>query len=345
MGRVTIKDIARETGLSIATVSYVLNGKDNVLEETKKLVQETAERLGYIRNYSARSLVMNRSNLIGVVIPQTEPGRAMVFENPFYSEILSSIEYHARKIGYHILISGTDADENYYNLVTERNLDGIIVIGAYSDAFYKGLMTTKVPMVLVDSYIQGQAFNVVSIDDIEGGYKATRYLLERGHKDIAFMAGCFKKDGVCERRYQGYRKAMEEAHLTIKEENILTAYTDFDSGRQMAKKMVETTKATAVFCDADILALGAIKELTEMGKKIPEDISIIGFDNLGIAGYSTPGLTTVGQDVFEKGKKAVELIQYTIQNKDGKPQVITLETYIVTRESVMERRDREVYEK
>lgn len=337
MGRVTIKDIAKETGLSIATVSYVLNGKDNVLEETKKIVQDAADQLGYIKNYSARSLVMNTSNLIGVVIPQTEPGHAMVFENPFYSEILSSIEYHARLIGYHVIVTGTDADEKYYNLAKERNLDGIIIIGAYPDEFYDGLKTTRTPIVLVDSYIEGEHFHSVTINDIEGAYSATQYLIDNGHKDIAFISGGFKNGGVCEKRCQGYRNALKDSRIEVKKENIITEYTDFDSGMHMAKKMIQETNVTAVFCSADILALGVIKQLTEMGIKIPEDISIMGFDNLGIARYSTPGLTTVGQDVFEKGKMAVELIQKGIHTKNIETQEIVLKTKIVIRESVAKR--------
>lgn len=334
MGQVTIKDIARETGLSIATVSYVLNGKDNVLQETKQKVLEAAEKLGYVRNYSARSLVMQSSNLIGVVIPQTEPGKVMVFENPFYSEMLSSIEYHARQIGYHIIVSGTEADEKYYQLARERNLDGIIIIGIYSDDFYSGLQTAKIPIVLIDSYIGGKPFNSVRINDEESACAAVSYLIEKGHRDIAFITGKLKNGGVCEERYKGYRRALMQAGILEKEENILKGNTDFDSGILLAEKMLQKTSATAVFCAADILALGVMKKLTEKGIKVPEELSVIGFDNLSIARYCTPGLTTIGQDVFEKGKKAVELIQNGIKNKSGKVEEIVLQTRIVERESV-----------
>lgn len=334
MGQVTIKDIARETGLSIATVSYVLNGKDNVLQETKQRVVEAAERLGYVKNYSARSLVMKSSNLIGVVIPQTEPGKVMVFENPFYSEMLSSIEYHARQIGYHIIVSGTDADEKYYQLARERNLDGIIIIGVYSDAFYSELQNAKIPIVLVDSYMEGKPFYSVRINDEESACCAVSYLIEKGHRDIAFITGKLKDGGVCEKRYLGYKRALQQAGIPMKKENILRGNTDFDSGMLLAEKMMMETSATALFCSADILALGAVKKLTEQGIKIPEEISVIGFDNLSIARYCTPGLTTIGQDVFEKGKKAVELIETGIKHKSQEPIELVLKTTIIERESV-----------
>lgn len=334
MGQVTIKDIARETGLSIATVSYVLNGKDNVLQETKQRVVEAAERLGYVKNYSARSLVMKSSNLIGVVIPQTEPGKVMVFENPFYSEMLSSIEYHARQIGYHIIVSGTEADEKYYQLARERNLDGIIIIGVYSDDFYSELQNAKIPIVLIDSYIEGKPFYSVRINDEESACCAVSYLIEKGHRDIAFITGKLKDGGVCEKRYLGYKRALQQAGIPMKKENILRGNTDFDSGMLLAEKMMMQTSATALFCSADILALGAVKKLTEQGIKIPEEISVIGFDNLSIARYCTPGLTTIGQDVFEKGKKAVELIETGIKHKIQEPIELVLKTTIIERESV-----------
>lgn len=334
MKRVTIKDIAQETGLSIATVSYVLNGKNNVLEETKSIVNDAAKKLGYVRNFSARSLVMNRSNLIGVVIPQTEPGSAMVFENPFYSEMLSSIEFHARQIGYHVIVSGTDADEKYYNLARERNLDGIIIIGAYSNSFYEGLKNSNIPIVMVDSYIEEQQFKSVKLEDCQGAYLATSYLIEHGHTDIAFLAGNLKDHGVGERRLEGYEKALNEHNIPFKKENILTLNTDFDSGRKLGKRLVETTKATAAFCVADILAFGLMKELNSMGIRIPEDISVMGFDNLKIGEYCSPGLTTVGQNIFEKGEKAVELLINSIEEKENNVKEIILPTTIVERESV-----------
>lgn len=337
MERVTLKDIARETGLSTATVSYVLNGKENILEETKQKVREAAEKLGYVTNYSARSLAMNSSNLIGVVIPQTEPGSAMVFENPFYSEILSSIEYHARRIGYHIIISGTDADEKYYKLAKERNLDGIIIIGVYSEDFYSGLQNAKIPIVLVDSYVDKHNFNCVRINDEQSAYQMTKYLIDYGHTDIALITGKLKDGGVHEKRYEGYAKALSEAGITINRHNILEGKTNFDSGVLLAEQLVQQTKATAVFCTADILALGAVQQLGKLGVKIPQEMSVVGFDNLSFARYCSPSITTVGQDIYEKGRQAVELIEYGIQNKNLKAREIILTTKIVERESVTQR--------
>ena len=209
MNNITIKDVAKETGLSTATVSYAINGKKSLPEETLKIVFDAIEKLGYVKNYSASSLAGNTSNLIGVVIPQTEPGKAMVFENPFYSEILSSIEYNARQKGYHVIVSGTNADEKYFNLANQRNLDGIIIIGVYSADFYEGLKKSNIPIVLVDSYLNTHNYDLVKLDDFLGGYKATRYLIDHGHKKIAFISGTLKEGGVNVARFDGYKKAQK----------------------------------------------------------------------------------------------------------------------------------------
>ena len=335
MSNITIKDVAKETGLSTATVSYAINGKKKLPEETLKLVFDAIEKLGYVKNYSASSLSGNTSNLIGVVIPQTEPGKAMVFENPFYSEMLSSIEYNARQKGYHIIVSGTNADEKYFNLANQRNLDGIIIIGVYPVDFYEGLKKSNIPIVLVDSYLNTHNYSMVKLDDYLGGYQATKYLIEHGHKKIAFISGTLKEGGVNLARFEGYKNALLEAGIPFLEEQVLTGTIDFESGKALASEMIEKLDNTAVFCTADIMAIGILKKLNEMKIQVPDKMSVIGFDNLNIANYCSPGLTTIGQDIFKKGQKAVEILYKLIKNTDHKTiDEIILPIEIVERESV-----------
>lgn len=334
MGKVTIKDVAMETGLSIATVSYVMSGKKALPPETVKLVTDAIEKLGYVKNISASSLVSNRSNLIGIVIPQTEPGSVMVFENPFYSEMLSSIEYNARLRGYHVIVSGTNADEKYFHLARQRNLDGVIVIGAYSEDFYKGLNQNNIPIVLVDSYLENYDYSQVKLDDIYGGYLATSYLIKHGHRKIAFSSGKLKDGGVSAKRYQGYINALKEQGIPQKEDYIFHENVGFEEGRETARRIASRTDCTAVFCTADIMAVGMIKEFHIMGIGVPEKISVIGFDNLNIANYCTPGLTTIEQNIFEKGKMAVEILCKTIEDKKLEREEYLIPIKIVERESV-----------
>lgn len=331
--RVTIKDVAREAGVSIATISYVINNKENLSKETIDKVNNAIKKMNYVPDLSARSLVSKKSNLIGVVIPQTESKKELMFNNPFYSEFLSGVEYAARLNGYDILISGVEANESYLEMAEKRSLDGIIIVGMYSEEFYNDLKKTRIPIVLVDSYCEDHYFHNVQINDRYGGYIATRHLIEKGHKNIALVAGVIKKGGVVEKRYLGYMDALQEFNVPFKKNNVFEGIVDYEYGINIADKLV-SNKNTAVFAMADILAIGIFKRLKVIGIRIPEDISIIGFDDIYITKFIEPGLTTVKQDIYGKGKSAVQLLMDSINKKlKGKQQII-LPIEVIERESV-----------
>ncbi|MDR2021073.1 MAG: LacI family transcriptional regulator [Treponema sp.] len=313
--RITIKDVAREAGVSSATVSYVFNGKKAISDETKAKVFAAIEKLDYVPNINARSLSTQDSLLIGVLIPQSEPGNRLMFENTFYSEILGAIEYEARIHGYHILISGVDADKSYLDLARERSLDGIIAIGVYPDDFYRRVKESGIPLVLVDSYCGDNHCHNIRIDDIYGSYLAVSYLIDRGHRDIAFFCGRLQENGVMQKRLAGYRQALDEGRLPFNKKYVFEGNIDFDHGFKLARHFLRAKlPVSVVFAAADILAIGAMKFFYEAGLRIPEDISVIGFDDLQIAHYVSPGLTTVRQEIALKGKKAVELLVQNIKN-------------------------------
>ena len=203
--RVTMRDVAKEAGVTSAAVSYALSGKRPISEETRRRVEQAIERLGYTPNMAARTLGSARqdSRLIGVVVPQTEAGSRLMFQNQFYSEILGSIELCARQKGYHVIISATDANESYLTLAKERNLDGIIVIGMYPDSFYQQMKESRIPIVLIDSYCNDHYYHNVRIDDAYGSYLATKYILDCGHRAVAFFSGRIKENGVMKKRLAG----------------------------------------------------------------------------------------------------------------------------------------------
>ena len=203
--RVTMRDVAKEAGVTSAAVSYALSGKRPISEETRRRVEQAIERLGYTPNMAARTLGSARqdSRLIGVVVPQTEAGSRLMFQNQFYSEILGSIELCARQKGYHVIISATDANESYLTLAKERNLDGIIVIGMYPDSFYQQMKESRIPIVLIDSYCNDHYYHNVRIDDAYGSYLATKYILDCGHRAVAFFSGRIKENGVMKKRQAG----------------------------------------------------------------------------------------------------------------------------------------------
>lgn len=335
MTRATLKDVAGLAGVSSATVSYVLNGKRTISDETKNRVYSAIEQLDYVPNLNARSLSMRDSKLIGVVVPQTEPGERLMFQNSFYSEALGSIEYYARQKGYHILISATDANESYLTLAKKRNLDGIIVIGMYPDKFYQQMKKTQIPIVLIDSYTNDHYYHNVRIDDAYGSYLATKHMLENGHREIAFFAGQLKENGVMKKRMVGYRQALEEFDIAFKEELVFEDQIDYESGIALARKLLSSgVKATGIIAAADILAIGAMKGLYDAGCRVPDDYSIIGFDDLEISKYLTPGLTTVKQQISLKGQRAVELLLNHIDDPNLPKQEVILPLELVERGSV-----------
>lgn len=335
MARATLKDVAQLAGVSAATVSYVLNGKQSISDETKQRVHAAIAELDYVPNLSARSLSMRDSKLIGVVVPQTEPGDRLMFQNSFYSEVLGSIEYYARLQGYHILISATDANESYLTLAKKRNLDGIIVIGMYPDDFYQQMKKTQIPIVLIDSYCNDHYYHNIRIDDAYGSYAATRYVLEHGHRDIAFMVGQIKENGVMKKRLLGYQQALEEFGVPFRQEYVLEGQIDYESGIALSQCLLaRKLPTTAIVAAADILAIGAMKGLYEAGLRVPEDYSVIGFDDLEISQYLTPGLTTVRQQISLKGQKAVELLLKHIEDPTLSKQEEILPLQLVERGSV-----------
>lgn len=333
--KVTIRDVAAAAGVSVATVSYILNGKKKVSEQTRQVVLDVIEQMGYVPDLNARGLTVKDTKLIGVVVPQTEPGSTLMFRNNFYSEILGSIEYQARQSGYHVLISATDVTEDYLNLIRERNLDGVIIIGTYRNEFLSKLHELDIPVVLVDSYCKYDWFHEIRIDDEQGSYLATRYMLEAGHREVALVAGLLHEDGVMKKRFKGYQRAHAEFGISYRPEYVIEANVDYDSGVLVAEHIVrEKMGMTGIVATADIFAIGLMKGFYESGVRVPEDISIIGFDDLEIAAYLTPGLTTMKQYISRKGERAVDILVQNMADKSMAKVEEILPVKLVERSSV-----------
>jgi LacI family transcriptional regulator len=334
--RINMKDIAKEANVSVATVSYVINKRKDqtIAEATIKRVEDAVKKLGYVPNLAAKALVENKSYLIGVVIPQTEPGKQFMFNNPFYSELLSSIEFVARERGYHVLISGTDVDQSYLEIAKKRSLDGIIIVGIHPDNYYENLTSTAIPVVLIDSYCNNLPFKTISIRDRESAKIATQYLINKGHKKIAFASGVITDNGVTYERYLGYKDALEEAGISVNKDYIYSGTVSQEYGKELGLEIAKKDdRPTAIFSTADIIAFGLINGLKKANLRIPDDISVIGFDDTWIARDCDPLLTTIKQDVFKKGEKAVDLI---LNGNNDENENIVLDIELIERESVAE---------
>lgn len=335
--KATIRDVATAAGVSAATVSYVLNGKKKVSEETRNAVLEIIRQMEYVPDLNARGLSRKDTKLIGVVVPQTEPGSTLMFRNNFYSEILGSIEFHARQNGYHVLISATDVTEDYLKLIQERNLDGVIIIGTYQSEFLSRLKELEVPVVLVDSYCKYDWFHAIRIDDEKASYMATKYVLDAGHRKIALVSGILHENGVMKKRFKGYQRALADYGISYSNKYLFEGNVDYDSGVKIARQIAEQEMdITAVVATADIFAIGLIKGFYEAGIRVPEDISVMGFDDLDIAAYLTPGLTTIKQQIVFKGERAVNLLVQNMEDPNMSKVEEILPVHLIERDSVKE---------
>lgn len=333
--RASIKDVAREAGVSVTTTSYVLNRKSNVRisDETARKVREAANKLNYVPRMSARTMINQKSQLIGAIIPQTGSSHRLMFDNPFYGEFLSAVECEVRERGYHLLVSGTGPNQDYSSIAQMRDLDGIIILGTYPCEYLDELKRTGIPVVLVDAYIRDHYFHTVSIDDRHGGYLATNYLIEKGHRKIAFIAEKLRGYGIHEQRFLGYRDALAEAGIDFDERSVYAADVSYYSSFQLAQVFKEKSQGeTGVFVAADIMALGFINGLRAHSWSIPEDLSVVGFDDVFLASMCLPEITTVHQDIAEKGRQAADIVISAVEN--GAKRDIILPLYIVERDSV-----------
>lgn len=325
--QVSVKDVAREAGVSPATVSYILNDTPGLsfTPETRQKVVDAAEKLHYVANQAAKTLGSSRaegivqSKLIGIVIPQTENKRKeshIMFGNPFYGTFLSAVELEVRKAGYQLILSGTNPGQSYIDIVKSRTLDGVIILGAYPSGDEAEYKKYKVPAVLVDCYGSNDSFFYrVRTDDRLGGYLATKHLIEKGHRNIAIVTGELKEHGVNSERYQGYLDALKEAALPPVKENVFEGFVDYRYGAEVARILArDPMEITAIFATADITAVGLINGLHEAGISVPGDISVIGFDDVEYAKMCYPGLTTIRQNITEKGRQAARLMIDAAQN-------------------------------
>lgn len=337
--RVTVRDIAKVAGVSVASVSNVLNGVDKVSEETRERIIQVMLDLDYHPNLVARSLSKRKSDMIGLLLPITDEGPSstslLLRDNPFYGELLSGVEAKASEYGYDVLIKGIRSGESCRDWILKRNLDGAIFLGNYSEVLSEEMQGLGKRLVLVDCYDEGtQIHSTIGIDDENGGYLAAKHLLENGHRKIALVASNVNLDGPIRRRYLGYKKAMEEFGITQTDDLILLDELSFDGGYRIGKKLLKRNDITAVSAVGDVMAFGILKAMYEVGKQIPEDLSIVGFDNTKGCEYSKPALTSVDQPVYDRGRMAVEALVSAIREENPTLTHKTLPVSLKVRNSV-----------
>ncbi|WP_027728721.1 LacI family DNA-binding transcriptional regulator [Treponema sp. C6A8] len=314
----TLKDIAKEAGVSVMTVSNVINGKKSkVSKETIERVQKIIKDMHYTPNLNARSLAKHESRLIAVFV-STYVSAENVFKDPYVSDLFGEIESAIHENGYYTIIQTVDDRQHAINLLQNWQADGAIFISDQNiDDMKYYTEYCQCPLVFIDSMnTSGADYMTVEIDDKKGGYLATKYLIENGHKKIGFAGFLDQKDSVIKERYKGYVKAMQESGLKkfIKQIQTATGYEDGISwGAALARKEMDLT---AVFATADLFALGLVEGARQGGLSVPQDLSVVGFDNLSLCRFVSPRLTTISQDISHKGRAAVELLLKAIKKEE-----------------------------
>ncbi len=316
---VTIKDVAKKAGVSIATVSRVLNKKDRVKEETRRKVEEAIEKLQYRPDPIARTMTGKESKSIGLLVP--------TLSNEYWAVLSESIQDELWKRGYSMMLCATgDGDiekgNAYLKAFVDRKMDGIIV-GCLCDKPLHELETSimevyknGISVIAFDSSLPG--ISSVSGDHIKGAMDAVQHLINLGHREIAYIDGSESFQSVFGQRELGYRYALNRAGISVDEKLIRRVKYGVQNGYEAAKDLIQSgAKFTALFCWNDLLAFGAIKGLREMGLRVPEDIAVVGYDDINAASLFSPPLTTVRQPINEISVSLVELMMETLENKDS----------------------------
>ncbi len=332
---VTIKDIAKKAGVSVGTVSKALNDKHDVSIELKQKIKEMAEEMNFFPNQIAKKLIEKKSRTIGVFFLSRKIIK--LEENygiKFLDGILEELEEREYDVSLFSITYERGFDKSYIKMCRERMVEGAIFIGfGLLDPHIKELKKADFPIVFTDLFTEGEKIAGVGSDNEEGIKKGMEYLYKKGHRKIVFIGGDTTSE-VSIIRTNAYIDYMTEKKL---EENIKIYYGNFtrESGYKAGKNIVRDRNCTAVFSASDIMALGALKAMREEGVKIPEDISIMGFDNIIYSEYSEPPLTTVSQKAIEIGREVVKTIFKMIEKKEFEKKVL-LSTELVERQSVKE---------
>ena len=332
-----LKDIAKEAGVSTATVSNVINGNfHKVSRETIDKVQKIIEENDYKPSTVARSLARKESKIIGVVMPNLGEEEAFSV-SPYNTQILALLENYIRKQGYYLMIRSVKECKEIIPLFSTWYVDGMIFMGAFKNEVEDIQSRLEIPAVYIDSYVEDLEIANVGIDDYKGGFLATRYLIGKGHRKIAFAGPNINSSGVVRERYRGFCDACKERGIEVDQACIFEAWTLYEYGVEVGKKIAFSDEGfTAVAAMSDILAFGIMEGLRLCGLNVPGNISVVGFDNLPECRYSNPKLTTVSQNLERKALLAGEYLFQMIRNKEKVVINQKVDVEIIERQSVRE---------
>lgn len=327
--KITIAEIAKMAGVSKTTVSRVINEKLDVLPETRDRINALIRQYDFHPNAYAKAITSRKSNTIGLVIAQSAN---YVFSNPYYAEIIRGVSNMAQSRGYHLLLTYCEGGD-YIEVVRQKRVDGVILLSptAGHGAVIEKLDELDLPFVSASRMPGYPDIHYLCVDDIEGCMTAVKYLISLGHRAIGFINGP-ESLASSQDRLTGYRRILVENGIAIQPEWIQEGDTSIDSGFYCMRTLIAKTNVTAVFAASDLMAVGAIRAIEEAGKSVPGDYSIIGFDDIPLAGFLNPPLTTMRQDTFEKGQTAARML-LDLLNGNPDPNHVIMTAKLVVRQS------------
>ena len=315
--KTTIYDIAKKLDITAATVSRALNNNPKISESTRKLVLETAAKMNYKQNRLAQSLRSGKSNNVGVIVPR--------IDSNFFASVIRGIEEELHPQGYHVIICQTHEDEKRQieNISTLLNaqVDGILMsisnVSKENDHIIKNVVDKNVPLIFFDRKKEMAGVSSVTINDFEGGYLATKNLIEQGCKRIAHLTGDQSLE-IFENRNNGFKKALLDNDLELNEDYVFQTRSNVEAGRQAVERLLSLNPPPdGIFSSSDFAALGAIQELRERGVKIPEEFCVFGFGNEPFTRFMELSISSVDQSPLEMGKMAAKVFLEQINNTDN----------------------------
>jgi len=335
--KMTIKDIARLAGVTPTTVSNVINNHTGrVSRETVEKVMKVIGQTGYIPNKNARALANKSTRIIGVIFPKVLEG---LLQDPFHSQLLCGIEAEISNRDYYLMVHSISSYEDLYKLLGNWNVEGVIILSLLDNAQPHSDMMKDVPAVFIDAYDECLSYPNIGSEDFEGAAMAAHHLADMGHRRVGFIGYekvITSRSSVISRRIEGFASALRERNIPFSEGNDIFLCDRLHYAPEETKDRLElfARAHTAAFVSADILAVEIISLLQKRGFSLPRDLSLVGFDNLYLSELITPALTTVAQDITEKGAVAARQLIREIEEKSHEYRDFRLPNTLIVRDSV-----------
>ena len=333
----TIKDIAAEAGVSVMTVSNVINNNHaRVSPATEQRIRDIMAKHNYVPNMAARSLISKSSRIIAVLLPIWHGSTASMLRDPYAGQLAGYLEELLREKEYYVMLCSFERVDQVLMVQRTWQIDGMILILPHEDAVTRELITkTETPLVVIDRHYDDLPTLSVCLNDRDGGYQAAKYLLEKGHRKIGFAAPSIYESTVIRDRFEGYRSALQEYGLQEREDWLFDNVVQQAGGETVAEAIYRMSeRPTAVIATEDLLACGIIKGCQERGMQIPQDLSVVGFDDSMPARLITPGLTTVAQNIRGKAELSVNMLMHAIEDPAFRDEYKIMDVRVKERQSV-----------